>query len=232
MDRTAHSAFRSHAQDLFRGRVQAGNFTMAIQYQDAFVHLRDHPAAGHGDRVEDAERKVILAADDLGAELNLIGSAGVSSTPDNQVGRLQFHEGTYTLGLEADLPLDRKAERNAYAEAVISLEQQRRAYENDRDNIELEVRDALRALKAQAEGYRIQRMALELAEDRLEAQEMLFDIGQSDVRLLLDSETALLSAQNAVIRSLVDFTIAGLSFYRDIGVLQVKPDGMWEELVQ
>jgi outer membrane protein TolC len=188
--------------------------------------------ATSADRVEDAERKVILAADDLGAELNLIGSAGVSSTPDNQVGRLQFHEGTYTLGLEADLPLDRKAERNAYAEAVISLEQQRRAYENDRDNIELEVRDPLRTLKAQAEGYRIQKMALELAEDRLEAQEMLFDIGQSDVRLLLDSETALLSAQNAVIRSLVDFTIAGLSFYRDIGVLQVKPDGMWEELVQ
>jgi outer membrane protein TolC len=188
--------------------------------------------ATSADRVEDAERKVILAADNLGAELNLIGSAGVNSTPDTKVGRLQFHEGTYTLGLEADLPLDRKAERNAYAEAVISLEQQRRGYENDRDNIELEVRDALRTLEAEAERHRIQKLALELAEDRLEAQEMLFDIGQSDVRLLLDSEAALLSAQNAVISSLVDFTIAGLSFYRDIGVLQVKPDGMWEELVQ
>ncbi|MHC4629133.1 MAG: TolC family protein [Planctomycetota bacterium] len=188
--------------------------------------------ATSADRVEDAERKVILAADNLGAELNLIGSAGVNSTPDTKVGRLQFHEGTYTLGLEADLPLDRKAERNAYAEAVISLEQQRRGYENDRDNIELEVRDALRTLEAEAERHRIQKLALELAEDRLEAQEMLFDIGQSDVRLLLDSEAALLSAQNAVISSLVDFTIAGLSFYRDIGVLQVKPDGMWEELVR
>ncbi|KPK42943.1 MAG: hypothetical protein AMJ65_06995 [Phycisphaerae bacterium SG8_4] len=188
--------------------------------------------ATSADRVEDAERKVMLAADNLGAELNLVGSAGVSSTPETKVGRLQFHEGTYTLGLEADLPLDRKAERNAYREALISLEQQQRNFENDRDNIELEVRDALRALNAEAEGYRIQKMALELAEDRLEAQEMLFDIGQSNVRLLLDSEGALLAAQNDVIRSLVEFTIAGLSFYRDIGVLQVKPDGMWEELVK
>ncbi len=188
--------------------------------------------ATSADRVEDAERKVILAADNLGAELNLVGSAGVGSTPSTQIDRLQFHEGTYTLGLEADLPLDRKSERNAYREALISLEQQQRNFEDDRDNIELEVRDALRGLNAEAEGYRIQKMALELAEDRLEAQKMLFDIGQSDVRLLLESEDDLLTAQNEVISSLVEFTISGLSFYRDIGVLQVKPDGMWEEQLQ
>ncbi|MHC4166123.1 MAG: TolC family protein [Planctomycetota bacterium] len=188
--------------------------------------------ATSADRVEDAERKVVLAADNLGTELNLVGSAGVSSTPDTQVERLLFHEGTYTIGLEADLPLDRKAERNAYRESLISLEQQRRDYEDARDNIELEVRDALRALDAEAEGYRIQKIALELAEDRLEAQKMLLDVGQSNVRLLLESEGDLLAAQNDVIRSLVEFTIAGLSFYRDIGVLQVKPDGMWEELAQ
>jgi len=188
--------------------------------------------ATSADRVDDAERKVVLAADNLGAELNLVGSAGVNSTPSTKVDRLQFHEGTYTLGLEADLPLDRKAERNAYREALISLEQRQRDFENDRDNIELQVRDALRSLNAEAEGYRIQKLALKLAENRLEAQKMLFDIGQSNVRLLLESEDALLRAQNSVISSVVDHTIERLSFYRDIGVLQVKPDGMWEEQVQ
>ncbi len=188
--------------------------------------------ATSADRVEDAERKVVLAADNLGTELNLVGSAGVNSTERTKIDRLRFHEGTYTLGLEADLPLDRKAERNAYREALISLDQQQRDYEDDRDNVELEVREALRALKAEAEGYRIQKLALELAEDRLEAQKMLMDVGQSNVRLLLESEGALLAAQNDVIRSLVEYTIARLSFYRDIGVLQVKPDGMWEEQAQ
>lgn len=188
--------------------------------------------ASSRDRVDDAERKVVLAADNLGTELNLVGSAGVNSTDRTKIERLRFHEGTYTLGLEADLPLDRKAERNAYRESLISLEQTQRDFENDRDNIELEVRDALRALNAEAEGYRIQKMALELAEDRLEAQKMLLDVGQSNVRLLLESEGDLLAAQNDVIRSLVEYTIARLSFYRDIGVLQVKPDGMWEEQVQ
>jgi len=184
------------------------------------------------DRVYDAERKVDVAADSLRTELNLVSSANVDSTDRTDIERLRFHEGTYTLGLEADLPFDRKAERNAYRAALISLEQQRRDFENDRDNIELEVRDALRALNAEAEGYRIQKLALELAEDRLEAQKMLLDVGQSNVRLLLESEGDLLAAQNSVIRSLVEYTIARLNFYRDIGVLQVKPDGMWEEQAQ
>ncbi len=189
-------------------------------------------SATSGDRVDDAERKVVLAADNLGAELNLVGSAGVDSTDNTKIDRLRFHEGTYTLGLEADLPLDRKAERNAYREALISLEQQERDFENERDNIELEVRDALRTLKAEAEGYRIQKLALQLAERRLEAQQMLMDVGTGDTRLLLDSEGDLLQAQNDVTGALVDHAIAKMSFFRDIGVLQVKPDGMWEEQSQ
>jgi len=76
--------------------------------------------ANSADAVQDSERKVIVAADNLGVELNLIGSAGVNSTPETKFERLQFNNGTYLLGLEADLPLDRKAERNAYREALIA----------------------------------------------------------------------------------------------------------------
>ena len=192
------------------------------------LHWRLDLANG-ADRVDDAERKVILAADNLGAELNLVGSAGVNSTDSTKVDRLRFHEGTYTLGLESDLPLDRKAERNAYRESLISLEQAQRNFENDRDNIELEVREALRGLRTEAEGYRIQKLALELAQRRLATQKLLLEIGQTNVRLLLESEGDLLQAQNDVIRALVDHAISKMSFFRDIGVLQVKPDGMWEE---
>ena len=171
----------------------------------------------------------MVATDDLCGKLNLVGSAGIYSTERTKIDRLRFHEGTYTFGLEADLPLDRKAQRNAFREALIVLEQRRRDYEEDRDNVDLEVREALRGLRAQAEGYRIQKLALELARRRLETQKMRLEIGEIDVRLLLESEGDLLEAQNSVIGSLVDYTIARLSFYRDIGVLQVKPDGMWEE---
>lgn len=185
------------------------------------------------DRIDDAARKVMLAADGLGIELNLVGSAGVGSTPETDFDRLQFHRGNYSLGLESnDLGLDRKAERNAYREALIALEQQQRQYEIDRDRMELDVRQALRALKAEAEQYRIQKMALDLAVRRLETQKLLLEIGQGNVRLLLESEGALLEAQNDVTSALVTHAIAKLGFFRDIGILQVKPDGMWEQQVQ
>ena len=185
------------------------------------------------DRIDDASRKVMLAADGLGIELNLVGSAGVGSTPETDFGRLQFHRGNYNLGLESnDLGLDRKAERNAYREALIALEQQQRQYEIDRDRMELDVRQALRALKAEAEQYRIQKMALDLAVRRLETQKLLLEIGQGNVRLLLESEGALLGAQNDVTSALVTHAIAKLGFFRDIGILQVKPDGMWEQQIQ
>jgi len=44
----------------------------------------------------------------------------------------------------------------------------------------------------------------------------------------IESEMALL-AENSLTAALVDHTIAKLNFFRDIGVLQVRPDGMWEE---
>jgi len=195
--------------------------------------LRRLDLANSKDRTDDAARKVMLAADGLGIELNLVGSAGVGSTPETDFDRLQFHRGNYSLGLESnDLGLDRKAERNAYREALIALEQQQRQYEIDRDRMELDVRQALRSLKAEAERYRIQKMALGLAERRLETQKLLMEIGQGNVRLLLESEGALLGAQNDVTSALVAHAIAKLGFFRDIGILQVKPDGMWEQQVQ
>jgi outer membrane protein TolC len=195
--------------------------------------LRRLDLANSRDKIDDASRKVVVAADNLGIELDLVGSAGIRSTPETNFDRLQFHEGDYSLGLRSnDLGLDRKAERNEYRKALITLEQQQRQYEIDTDRIELDVRQALRGLKAEAERYRIQKMALDLAQRRLETQKLMLEIGQSNVRLLLESEGALLEAQNDVTSALVAHAIAKLGFFRDIGILQVRPDGMWEQQVQ
>jgi hypothetical protein len=44
---------------------------------------------------------------------------------------------------------------------------------------------------------------------------------------LLESQDDLLVAQNAVTAALVAHLDAKLSFFRDVGMLQVRPDGMW-----
>jgi outer membrane protein TolC len=181
------------------------------------------------DQVDDMVRKVEVAADGLGAELNLTGGMNVGSTPETDFTRLQFHNGTYTLGLNADLPLDRKSERNAYRKALITLEQQHRAYENDMDNIKLGVRDAYRELQKAAQTYQIQMNSLELAQKRVESSTLLLEAGRLTTRDLLDSQDDLLTAQNQLTAALVGHVVAKLNFFRDIGVLQVRPDGMWEQ---
>jgi len=96
------------------------------------------------------------------------------------------------------------------------------------DEIKLGVRQAYRDLAETAESYRIQQIGLNLARKRVEVEKLSLQYGRGTVRLLLDSEDALVRAQNDVLSALVDHTIAKMSFFRDIGVLQVRPDGMWE----
>jgi outer membrane protein TolC len=177
--------------------------------------------------IDDALRKVLVTENGLGAELNLVGSMSVGSTVPTDYGRLQFHRGTYGLGFEADLPLDRKTERNAYREALIALERQQRQYENDADTVKLDVRKAYRDLEQAAESYHIQKNSLDLAQKRVESTTLLLEAGRLTTRDVLESQDALLQAQNSLTAALVDHAIAKLSFFRDIGVLQVRPDGMW-----
>ncbi|MGD2095449.1 MAG: TolC family protein [Phycisphaerales bacterium] len=182
--------------------------------------------------LEDSARKLELAAEGLGVQLNLIGSANVSSADKTDFDRLQFHQGLYELAYQADLPLDRKSERNAYREALITVERQRRTLEEETENVKLDVRQAYRDLAETAETYRIQKVGLELARRRVEEQKLLLEYGRGTVRLLLETEDDLVQAQNDLTGALVNHTIAKMSFFRDIGILQVKPDGMWEQRTQ
>jgi outer membrane protein TolC len=91
------------------------------------------------------------------------------------------------------------------------------------------VRDAYRQLQLEAESYRIGQSSLELAEKRVESTTFLLQAGRVTTRDLLESQDALLKAQNNITAALIDHTIAKLSFFRDISILQVRPDGMWEQ---
>jgi len=214
-----------------RALEQAGIPPLEYSEEDAIRIALDRrlDLANTRDGLDDVERKLILAAEGLGVQLDLTAGANVDSTPDTQLTRLRFHEGTYSLGLAADLPFNRKAQRNAYGEALIAVQQQQRGYDEQIDLVKLNVRNAYRTLAETAESYRIQRLGLKLAQRRVQVEKLSLQYGRGTVRLLLDSENALVQAQNDVLGALVDHLIAKLSFFRDVGVLQVRPDGMWEQ---
>ena len=207
--------------------ISRPDYTLDAAIETALLQRLD--LANKADDIDDVVRNVVLAADGLGTQLNITGNINYTSPgdPETDFQNLRFHEGIYNFGFDADLPLDRKTQRNNYRLALIALEDTQRTYDEFVDNVKLDVRDAYRDLQETADRYNIEKNSLELAEQRVETNKLLLDAGRVSVRILLQSEDALLLAQNAVTAALVEHLNAKLSFYRDVGILQVRPDGMW-----
>jgi len=211
--------------------------------------------ANYADAVADANRKVLVAADALGAELNLYlgvdatslaGAArqpGVGSLDDdfsadrgrpNPLRRLRDNNPIRNfrdqaeIGIDGDLPLDREFEQNIYRKTLIILSQCQRQYEEMSDWVKLEVRSAYRDLNEAAERYRLNTEGLELAKKRYDNTLLLLQYNRTNSRRVLNAQQDLFDAQNNATEALVNYTIATLNFYRDTEVLDVRSDGMWQ----
>ncbi len=132
------------------------------------------------------------------------------------------------MGLHADLPFDRLAEENAYRLALLAANQQQRQYDLTTDTTAVEVRMSFRKLREAADRHRISKKGESLAQERVRNTVLLLKNGRANTRRVLDSQQALYDAQNEAIDALADYATATLEFYRDTGLLQVRPDGMWQ----
>jgi len=119
------------------------------------------------------------------------------------------------------------AEQTAYRKALIALEQRRRDYDLATDTVRLEVRQAHRKLEETAERYRVLSEARQLTGERLERTSALLQYGRVSSRRVLVVLEELYAAEDATTDALTDHATAILDFYRDTGILQVRPDGMW-----
>jgi outer membrane protein TolC len=177
------------------------------------------------DQLEDVERRLTVARNNLGWDLDLELLMQAASRPRHNISQLQFDEGTYSAGLTLDFPLDRKAERNAYRQAVITVDRQERSVLLKEDNIKLEVRRSYRRLQQAMESYRIQQMSVQLAGKRAEDTSLMIQAGRAVTRDLLEAREALVEAENALADALVSYLIARLEFERDIGTPAPLDDG-------
>ncbi|WP_305042791.1 TolC family protein [Geoalkalibacter sp.] len=186
------------------------------------------------ERIFDAQRALVVAADALRGELTLLGRAvagerrslGSAGLPD---ARLQPDKGFYSALLSIDLPLERTAERNAFRISFLNLEQSMRDLQQQEDRVKNEVRNGLRDLVQFRESLQIQAQALTVAQRRVESTSLFLQAGRAEIRDLLEAQEALVGAQNALTTALVSYRIAELELQRDMGVLQVDERGLWQE---
>jgi outer membrane protein TolC len=182
--------------------------------------------ANSADWIVDAYRKIAVAADGFNAGLNIRAEVGIPST--DATGDAEIFADNIEAFLELELPLDRALEQNIYRKALIAFNQRRREYEESRDLITLEVRQAWRDLIEAAKRYRVQSDSIALAQKRFRDTSVLVQYGRANTRRILDAQDNLFDARNAASQALVNYAAATLNFYCDTGVLQVRPDGMWQ----
>jgi len=184
--------------------------------------------------IVDAQRGVAVAADNLRADVTLLGSAslgesrslGSAGLDDAQV---RTDQGFYSLLLGIDLPFERTSERNSYRNALIGYEQMVRRFQEAEDSVKFDVRSVLRTLLESRETIKIQAESVRVAQRRVDSTDLFLQAGRAEIRDLLEAQNALNSAQDALTDAVVNYRIGELELQRDLGVLEVSSDGLWTE---
>jgi len=183
------------------------------------------------DRVADAERKTAVAADALKPSLDLLVSGGIETPPDGNYTDMDVDRATWSAGFDTDLDLDKKAERNAYRAALIEQERVARNLSLAEDNIKLDVRERWRSLEQAKRNFEIALKSVELNKRRVEEQDLLAELGRATILDQVDAQNDLTASENDLTAALVRHTIARLEFWRDMGILYIKENGQWEDVV-
>lgn len=203
----------------------------ALDYRLDLQNLRDN--------VDDARRGVANARNRLLPDLNFFGEAGLGvfgtdgptesifQNPEYRAG-FDASDFRYQAGVTFGLPLDREIERLGVRQSAITLERRERSYRQFRDNIIINSRASVRNVE-------LARFRLELAERqvlinqrRLEEQELRAD--QVTAQQIVDTEAALLNAENQRDQARTDLRNAVLNYLLQTGQLRVARDGDFEPL--
>lgn len=175
------------------------------------------------DQVEDAQRGVAVAKNGLLPDLDLTARGSVGNNDQEAAYRINNDTAAYSASIDLDIPLDRLAERNSYRSALISLERSSRSYDQLKDEVAADAREALRLIRAAEVSLEIQSKGIELARLRLDNANELLRLGRKDNREVVDAQTALLRAQDAYEQARAQMQIQILRFLRDTGTLRVDP---------
>ena len=181
------------------------------------------------DRAEDAFRRVKVASNGLLPGLDVILSGGLESESNRPL-TFDFDQADWNVGVDLDLPFDRKAERNAYRASLISYDRAVREKELAEDLIKLEITVSKRNLDQSKRQFEINELGVTLSQNRVEEEQLKLEIGLGLVRNLVDAQTDLINALNQRASTLVNHTIGRFNFWLDMGILTIEENGKWKKV--
>lgn len=179
------------------------------------------------DKFEDTKRKLRVAADQLKADLGLFANASLASDAPTDYTQFDIDKVRYNFGLQLDLPIDRLRERNSYRAALVSFESNIRSLALDLDNLKDQIDRGVRTLEQRRQNYLIQKNALDLANRRVQASQLLLEAGRGTVLDLVDAQNEQISTQNSVTTALVNYQSTRLQLLLTIGIVETDSPEFW-----
>jgi outer membrane protein TolC len=98
------------------------------------------------------------------------------------------------------------------------------------DNVKLDVRNAFRDLMQAQTDFEIERMSVQINENRVEEETLRAELGLGTIIDQVDALNDLTSSQTGLTVAVVNQHIALLEFWTSLGILYVKENGTWEEV--
>ncbi len=182
------------------------------------------------DRVTDARRAVANAKNNILPDLDISGEVGIPTDPDANEGGVAFDLDytRYSAGLDLSLPLDRKIERLGLKSATVRLERQVRTYERARDDVVVTARSSVRQIDRARFALTLAERQVAINRERLREQKLKSDL--VDAQSIVDSENALLRAENDRDRARTDLRNSILDYLLATGQMRVAPGGEFQPL--
>ncbi len=179
------------------------------------------------DRFEDSQRQVMVVANRLKPRLDLLADASLSSERPTDYANFDFSKLRTGAGLEIDWPLHRLHERNQYRATLINFEAAIRTLSLNLDQKRNAIERGVRNLAQLRGNYRIQGLAVQLAEERVANADLNIQANRATVRDLVEAQDNLLAAKNSLSAALVDYLSARLFLLLDIGILNTGIERYW-----
>jgi len=189
----------------------------------------------------DRWRAIQVNADALQSMLNVTANGDLSTAKNNPVS-FRAPTANLKLGLEFDAPFTRLLERNDYRESLIEYQRNRRDLVQSGDSLQKGLRALLRTLEQRRLQLEIQRRAVSIALRQVDQTQLNLNtpppqlgpgaraqINPTTAINLLNAQRSLQDSQNSFLAAWLRYYAARLTLYRELGVMELDPDGRWIE---
>jgi len=144
-----------------------------------------------------------------------------------------FEYKNWSFGLTLDLPLNTIVSRAAYAQARVDLEQAQLQLKEQEQQIYTDLKIAVRGVETNFKRIQAFRVARELAQRQLEAEEEKLKVGLTTNYFVLQYQRDLATARSQEISAIIDYILSVAVLNRDMGISldenNIQISGLWNK---